>query len=246
MSSAKEDNQPSAESKVKSLFLTLLGTGMLIAGGVRVAMMSDGGASIAGNSGFPCVDELCIGDEVGKLGAIEWVAEYDESIPEGWRQSLDLDGRAIERLVIYPIMCRRDRPLDGVFRSKSGYPTRVKVDLMVNGSDVTQQRWIVSSIERVYAHLPRADMLQVHQELIRKYAPFIMSYEDAQEWLATSALRNHGHVPPLADVSLGPSLAMPESVTLLLRGEEIGTWHPADHERHPDCGGRGNAPLTTE
>lgn len=196
---------------------------------------------------FPCINELCIGDGVDKLATIAWTDYEVASRPKGWSGSLDLpsvglDGAAIAKLVSSSVACTRPWPKVGAFWTKSGHPTLVKVELMVNGSDVTQQRWLVSAIEREYRNLSAADMARMEQDLVRKYEPFILSFND----MANFAAQNHRHVPVQAAIALVPNRSYAESVLLHLGGEEIAQWHPVDYERHPDCGGRGNAPLTTD
>lgn len=147
--------------------------------------------------------------------------------------------------MVFPVVCNRERPLEGVFLSKSGYPTKVTLTLMVNSGDVTKQMWIVSAIERAYfPDLSREDSVRMQQELVKQYGAFIMSYADAQRWLATQAAATHGHLPPLADIKV--DVLTLEGLRLIMSGEEIGPWHPADYDRHPECGGRGNTPLSTE
>ncbi len=216
--------------------------GLWAASGGLNRIVSGNPASSA-SADFPCVEELCIGGDIDKLKAIRWIVEDDGALPSDWQKFIGLDGATIERLMINPpVACTSSEPLSGVFRSKSGFPTRVQVKLLVNGADVAQQRWLVSYIERVYPGLEWSDTMEMREKLEEKYAAFIFSYQKAQQVMVMAATENHGHLPPYADVSQNGS----DPLSLRLFGAEIGTWHPAGYERHPECGGRGNAPLTTE
>lgn len=215
-----------------------MGTRILALGlGLGLTLGSVGTPALA-EEPLPCVGEVCLGDDVSRLGSIAWTSasdaaarpitarqmqrletiyrgRYDDMAPYLLRGAFDK--RILGALGNIQAACR-PHDLIGQYLSEGGNPTRVTIRLLPD--EAGRQTWRVVAIHREFPEATsRRQQEEVRQKLETRYGRYDMHRRSPQPGEASYLYAWIGRPTMLLTLTLPPPSVMEDR-----------------HAKHPLCG----------